>query len=450
MSLRKNASISRREFIKLAGIGALEAGAASVGPYFLFSQRVKSHKKQLRILQWKHPIQGYDEWFQGVLAKEWGEKNDTEVTVDFVPGEEIDERASKEAAASKGHDLTMFMSPPARYERYGIDHKEVYQEAQARHGQMILLAYKSTFNPKTRKYFAFSDCYMPVASNWLSDSWKRIGLPGGPTDYDTLRSGAKQIRKQFGIPCGLGLAKNLTSNVALVSLLWSFGAVLQDERGNVAINSKETIEALKYMRTLYQESEMPEVLTWRSDSNVRDMLDEKISFTMNAIFLSRAAERKSPEVAKHILVNPALRGHFLWLACPHITSCYVIWDYAENKDGAKRFLVNLIDNYSTALQVSELCNFPCFPSVAPNLLGQLSKDPQAEPAYKYMALEDALHWTRNIGYPGYATAATDEVFANFVIPAMFAQAVRGRLSPEDAAAAAEKEVNRIVTKWEDT
>jgi multiple sugar transport system substrate-binding protein len=440
--------ISRRDFLRLAGIGAVATRAASAGPFFLFSERAKSNRGKLRILQWKHPVPGYDEWFENALAKEWGEKNDTEVIVDHVPVEEIGRRADAETAAGAGHDLVWFPYPPAPYERHAIDHNEIYQEVQARHQQMILLAHKSTFSPRTKKYFAFSDCYMPCASNWLFDAWKRIGLPGGPTDYDTLRRGAREIRKKFGIPCGFGLGSNLTSNVALQALLWSFGGFLQDERGNVALNSRETAEALRYSKALYRGSETPEVFAWQWDSNVKQMLEKKISFTMSAIFLTRQGEQEKSEAVRDILVSPALKGQFFWLACPHVTSCYVIWDFAENKEGARRFLVHLIDNYSGVLKASRLSNFPCFPSLAANLRTQLLNDPDATPPYKYMGLEDALHWTQNLGHPGYATAPVVEIFQKSVVPRMFAEVVRGALSPAEAAAAAEREAKRIFAKWE--
>ena len=52
-----------------------------------------------------------------------------------------------------------------------------------------------------------------------------------------------------------------------------------------------------------------------------------------------------------------------------------------------------------------------------------------------------------MGYPGYATAAIDEVFNTFVLPTMFAKAARDEMKPEEAVAAAEKEIKRIFDKW---
>lgn len=439
--------ISRRDFIKLARSGTLALGAASAGPFFSFPDRARARQKTLKVLQWKHFVPGYDQWFDDVFAKHWGQEHDTRVIVDHVPLEAIHARAAAEVTARKGHDLTMFVSPPAGYEKQVIDHWEVYREVEQKHGNLIRLAHRSTFNPKTKKYFAFADSYVPAATNFLWDRWAEIGLIFGPNDYETLRRGAQKIRESSGIPCGLGLAPELDSNVAMQALLWSFGGSVQDQRGNVTINSKGAVEALKYMKALYQESETPEVFTWDSSSNDRALLAGKVSCVVNAISIPRRAEKENPEMSKRIMVSPAPKGPSGWLAMPHITSCYVIWEFAENKEGAKRFLVDLIDNFPAAFKASGSCNFPCFPTMVPDLIVQLMNDPQADPHHKYAALKDALLWTTNLGHPGYATPPIEEVFNTFVIPRMFATVAKGDLSPEDAAAAAEREVKRIFEKW---
>ena len=51
-----------------------------------------------------------------------------------------------------------------------------------------------------------------------------------------------------------------------------------------------------------------------------------------------------------------------------------------------------------------------------------------------------LTWATNIGYPGYANAAIDEVYQKSVINVMFAKAAQGVLSPEDAVNEAEFEM----------
>jgi multiple sugar transport system substrate-binding protein len=443
----KAKEISRRQFLKRTG-GVLPLASAVAGPFFSFPARSEVKQKKLKILQWSHFVPSYDKWFDDVFAKEWGRKYDTEVVVDHVPFWEIQTPAAAEIKTRKGHDLVMFPSPPARHEKYVIDHREIYKQVARTQGQMVRLAHMSTFNPKTKKYFAFSDSFMPPTLNYVQDYWEHIGYGAfGPTTYDTLRDGARLIRKSLGVPVGLGLAPEPDSNIALQSLLWSFGASVQDEGGNVTINSKGTLEALKYVKTLYQESGTPEAFTWKPHSNDEALLAGKVSCAVNAVSISRRAEQENPQLSRRIRMNPWPRGPVRWLACPHIMSCYAIWQFAENQEGAKQFLVDLTDNLGTAFKVSGFCNLPCFPKTVPDLKDQVESDPHASPPHKYMALEDALFWTTNIGYPGYATPAVDEAFDSFVIPRMFAEVAKGKLTPQDSASAAEKELKQIFEKW---
>src|SRR5436853_170732 len=110
------------------------------------------------------------------------------VVVDHIASGEINARAAAEVAAKKGHDLFMFLSPPAAYEKQVIDHGEVYAAVEKKHGKKIDLAHKSTYNPKTKKYFAFSDSYVPDPGNYRKDLWEKVGFPNGPDTWDDLRT----------------------------------------------------------------------------------------------------------------------------------------------------------------------------------------------------------------------------------------------------------------------
>jgi multiple sugar transport system substrate-binding protein len=445
---RARNDISRRRFLK-AGT-ALAAGATGLVPALSCARAEKkasAAKKTLRILQWSHFVPGYDAWFDRVYTKEWGAKNGTEVIVDHMSTTEINARGAAEAAAKKGHDLFLFISPPAAYENQVIDHREIVEQVQQRHGKMIPLAEKSTFNPKTGKYFAFSDSFVPDPGNYRIDLWSQVGYPAGPSTWEDLRNGGRQIREKFGNPVGLGLSQEMDSNMALRGLLWSFGGSVQDADGRPVLQSKETVAALEFVRALYKESMTPEVFTWDPASNNRMILAGRASFVCNAISVTRTAEKENPELAKKIGLVPALQGPVRRIAAEHVMNCYVIWKFAENIDGAKQFLVDLVDVFPKVFQESEFYNFPCYPSTVPNLDTLLANDPKGIPPGKYTALSGVLDWATNVGYPGYATAAIDEVFNTFVVPTMFARVAREELTPQAAVEAAQREVERIFKKW---
>ena len=155
---KKGKGVSRRDFIKLTTAGTIAAG---MGTTFLFPERAAAQQKTLKILQWSHFVPAWDEWFNKTYTKQWGEKNNTNVIVDNINLVDLPARAASEAQAQKGHDLFMLLSPPAAYEKQTLDMTHVYQEVEKKHGKKIDLAHKSTYNPRTKRYFAFSDAYTP-------------------------------------------------------------------------------------------------------------------------------------------------------------------------------------------------------------------------------------------------------------------------------------------------
>jgi multiple sugar transport system substrate-binding protein len=435
---------TRRQFVSAAGTALAASALSSLG---CGSEKRASKKKTLHILQWSHFVPGYDRWFDGTYVRQWGERHGTEVIVDHIAPTEIVARGAAEVSAQKGHDLFLFQSPPAAYGAQVLDLADVVAEVEKRHGPMIELARKSTLDPKTGKYFAFSDSYVPDPGNYRIDLWTDVGYPKGPDSWEDLRAGGRKIKEKFGNPVGLGLSQETDSNMALRALLWSFGGAEQDADGRVVLDSKSTVAALEFARALYRETETDEVFTWDPASNNRAMLAGRISFAQNAISITRTAEKEKPEIARKIGLTPALRGPVRRIAAEHLMNCYVVWKFAENPEGAKQFLVDLVDDFGSVFRESEFYNFPCYPTTVPDLVGELSRDPKAEPHGKYAVLASVLDWTTNVGYPGYANAATDEVFSTFVIPTMFARVARGETTAEAAASAAQKEIERIFGKW---
>ncbi len=429
---------SRRDFIRLA------AGAAASG--LLFPERGRAQQKTLKIAKWAHFMPEFDRWFEDELAGEWGKRHDTQVVVDHVPAEKIGALAAAEVAAREGHDLFMFPWPPAEYQRHAIDHAEVYQAVASKHGQVARLGHRSTFNPASKKYFAFCDSWIPALLHFFQDYWAEVGMPLGPVHYGGLRSGAQSLRAKLGVPCGLALAPTLEGNVTLHTLLHGFNSMIRDASGKVVINNARTVVALEYVKDLYKGAGTPEQLTWGPSGNARAMLARKTSATTNAISLLRTAEKQSPDVAKKILVEP-LSGSGGVIAVPHVTNCSVVWSFARNQDGARQFLADLIDRSQAIYEKSKGCNFPAYPTMVPDLIGRLSNDPQADPSWKYEVLKNAPRWTVNLGHPGFADPATMEIFNSFVIPRMFLSVVKGERSPGDAAKAAEAEVTKIADKW---
>ena len=440
MTNNERKTFSRRQMLATAGNGVVGA-AAVLAPHW--ARAAKS--KTLRILQWSHFVPAYDKWFKETYVKEWGERNDTTVIVDNVEMTSVGNLAAAEIAARRGHDMVMFLLPPPSLEDHVIDHKEIYEECERKYGKPIDLAIKSTYNPKTRKFYGFSDSYVPDPVNYRKDLWDDVGVV--PASWDDIRNGARKIKQKHGIAAGFGLAPELDTNMALRSIMVAYGASEQDANGRVSLKSKETLEALKFVKALYAESMTDEVFSWDASSNNRLMLASRGSITLNAISITRTGENQKIPVAENIWLAQAAKGPARHIGLQHLLDVYVIWKFAENIDGAKQFLVDFVGASRQVFQASEFYNFPCFPKTVPDLQSLIAKDAKSVPADKYKIFHNVTNWTANLGYPGYANAAIDEIYNSWLISSMFAKSASGKLSPEAALAEASSAANGIFEKW---
>lgn len=444
MNRNKIEKASRRDFLRLA------VTTAAFGPFFAFPARALASQRTLKIAKWGHFLPEFDQWFVKVMAPEWGKRNDTKVIVDLVPIEEIRTRALAEVRAGKGHDLFVFPWPPAEFSGDVIDHAGIYQAVAPRYGAIQQLAHRSTFNFKSKTYFAFADSWIPTPLQFFQDYWAQAGLPLGPVHYGGLLSGGKRIKDNLGIPCGLAFSPTLEGNVTLHTLLYAFRAWPLDGDGNLLFNRNVfAVQALKYIQQLYHDTGTPEQLAWGPAGNVSAMLARRTSCSMNGVGLLRTAEMENPATAKQIWIQAPLLGRngMGVTALPHVTNCSAIWNFAENTEGAKKFVAHLADISSDGYEQSKGCNFPIYPKAVPDLVVRLEKDAQSDPPYKYYQLKDALHWTPNLGVPGVPTPAFMEIFNTSVVPRMVARMLKGDQSAEDAAASGAAEMQRIIEKW---
>jgi multiple sugar transport system substrate-binding protein len=237
---RREGRYDRRELIRRAG-----AGAASVGfaPAFYGPLRFKGRwlKGDLSLITWAHFVPAFDVWLDKTWAPQWGQRNDVEVKIDHILNTLLPARAQAEAAAKSGHDIFFDLAPRAQQEDNVINHNEIVQEVQRKVGKIGRLAHKATYNPKTKKYFAFSDNYVPDPVVWRHDVWNGIGL--SPNTWENVRKAAPKL-KAAGHPMGIGQSADIDSNMALMSFLMCFGSFVQNERHQVTIKSMRTVEAV--------------------------------------------------------------------------------------------------------------------------------------------------------------------------------------------------------------
>jgi multiple sugar transport system substrate-binding protein len=171
--------MSRRRFLQAsAGLTLLvacgsnddESSTGATGVSSTLQEPTRKLSGNLRILQWSHFVPRHDRWFDGFVA-DWGRQVGVNVSVDHINLADIQARAAAEISAREGHDLIEFLSPPSAFEQSLLDLSDVNEEAKRRFGDQIGFCTRSSFNPKTKKYYGF--CH-----GWVPDPSTRTWQPG--------------------------------------------------------------------------------------------------------------------------------------------------------------------------------------------------------------------------------------------------------------------------------
>jgi multiple sugar transport system substrate-binding protein len=447
---RREGRYDRRELIRRAGAGAAAVGVAGsgFGQAFYGPLRFKGQwlKGELTMITWAHFVPAFDTWLDKTWAVQWGQRNDVDVKIDHILNTLLTARAEAEASAKSGHDIFFNLAPPAVLEDQVINHKEIVQEVTRKVGKIGRIAHKATYNPKTKKYFAFSDNFVPDPVIWRRDIWNGIGH--SPSTWDQVRRAAPKL-KAAGHPIGIGQSAEIDSNMALMSFLMCFGSFVQNADHQVTIKTKRTVEALKFMADIYQRGMTDEIFGWDPAGNNNFLYSGKGSMIFNAISATRTPEDRNLPFAKDLWIWPIPKGPYGRMGYEHVMGCWWIWKFSKNKAAAKKFLADLEINYRAAFEASKFYNFPSHPGALPfNRIRRMVAQDKHRPLGKYSILTTiAQKYTTNPGHPGFTNAAFSEMFNKFLIPKMFAQVSQKKMTAQEAVNAADREIKTIYRKW---
>lgn len=408
---------------------------------------------EVQILQWSHFVPQYDIWFDP-FAEAWGEANGVGVTVDHINLAELPAATAAAIDAGEGPTLIELNLAAANFVEGVQDLTDVNMQAQEMFGPQAETCTANSYLPANEKWYGYCHAWVPDPGDYDRAMWTEAGFPDGPETWADLLEGGAYIRDNLGVPMGLGLSPEIDSNMAMRAIIWSFGGSIQDENECVTIDSPEVIDAVNYVIDLYNNTMTEEVFSWNAASNNQGLIAGELSYILNSISAYRSLQKIDPEAADNIGFVPALSGpngdqH----ASAHVWNIYIIPNYVEGPEleAAKAFLLHLTANYNQAVFNSELYNFPAFESTAPQLFeegGWLDNDPfGSRPPDKLKVLATAKDWVTYLGWPGPSNPAVAEIYATNVIPTMMGQAALGELTPEEAVAEAEMQINDIFDKW---
>ena len=433
---------SRRDFLKTTA-GAAAAGTIGVGGATwsadAFAQGKWTPEKgaKLRVLRWKRFVQG-DEDMWMANTKKFSEQYKIEVRVDHEGWEDVRPKAAVAANVGSGPDVIISTFEDAhQYPEKLVDVTDVCNYLGGKYGGWYDVC-KSYCTEKGKWVAVPMGCAGNSVVHRIS-AMKAAGFDTFPKDLAGFLKLAQGLKAK-GLPPGFALG-NATGdgNVWTHWLVWSHGGKMVDEKGNVVINSPETIAALEYGKQLY-ETFIPGTLSWLDPNNNKAFLDGQIGMTTNGISIYYAAKTSQDPKIKEMVadighanlpVGPVGKTTELNLFFP-----MMVFKYSKFPNAAKAYLAFMTEKEQYEPWMKSSIGYVTQPLKAYESAPIWTEDPKHTPYRDSMKI---MLPNGHAGPMGYASAAT---MADFIMVNMVAEAVSGAKTPKEAVERAAQRASR--------
>ena len=428
-------SLKRRAFLRVSA--ATTAGLA--GLLLARTAPLMAQERELKLLTWSHFVPTSDAELKRQL-EEFGALAGVNVRMDRVAHLQLPAIMASEVQGQKGHDLTIAGDAnPHLYSKHLVNLDDLHDKISRRGG-----GYANTVLGKGRDghYRALPWYFITGPLALRTDLIAEIGENLPDTWEDVYRIGKKLKAK--GYPLGFPLSHGGDSNGTVRAIIWSWGGKLvEDDSKTVAFNSKETVEALKFIKALYQDCMEEEILAWDDRNNNVCLNSGRCSMILNPISAYNSArrdnamipgtERPIHTVINHILPPKGPAGR-------HSPAAHVaigIWKWSAVQELAKEFLEWHFQpqQQEKFLTASQGYNQP--------FLKAFSMHPIYASNPKYYFAPYIANYIHAVGWPGVPTAAAQAVADQFIMPDAAATHATGRMTAEQAVKKAEMQIKRI-------
>jgi multiple sugar transport system substrate-binding protein len=394
------------------------------------------------LLQWNHFIPTADPFFKQ-QAEDWGKQTGVNLTVETINANDLVPRFTAALQGQSGPTI------------FQMQHLQPYAFAE---GMQDLTDLAKEFEPKYGKYYdqvnqsgLVDGKYRGIPYNIVGNAFvyrksmfDKAGVTKVPETWDEFRTAAKAL-KASGKPIGQTYGQTFGDAPSFFyPLMWAFGGKeLQDDSKTVAINSKETIDAVKFGADLWKEGLDERGLSWDDNNNNAAFLAEEISATLNgsSIFFvgagldGKTAAKEWSADMDHFLPPKGPVGQFAWfLAFTHGIPTYV---KGKELDASKEFLRYIYDPKQYDAWFEQNKGYSVGPGDRMETHAMWNSLPKPLAPFR-----TAGKIGRALGYAGKPSAKVQEVQSKYVIVNMFARAVQGT-SAEDSVKQAETEMKQI-------
>ncbi len=439
-------TIGRRRFLRLSGAGAVAAGSGGLAT-ILASGRAPAFAQgtTLHWLKFVDFVPVSDQLLRGKITDECKKALGIDLRVETINGDGVQARISSAIQSKTGPDILMAVNNWAQlYAASVVDVSDVAEEIGKAQGGYYETAHAVANDGK--KWIAVPYTILGVLfanrTSWFND----VGHGPGkfPQTWDEYRAAGKLLKPKSQ-PFGQTLAHAFGDGPAFwYPYLWSWGGKEVEADGKtVALNSKETIESVKFAVPFWKECFDEGGLSWDDAGNNRAFLSNTISSTSNGASIYLLARSKpdtyltetGTPICKDMFHAPLPKGPAGQFSY-HVPFSNIVPTYTSNQKAAKDFL-----RWFQSKPIYE----QWFTSQQGFSVGA-TKIWEQDPLWKIdpvMApFRTAAESGRFAGYAGPSGRAAAEAISKFVIVDMYTKAVQG-MAPEDAVKWAHGELVQI-------
>lgn len=430
-------TVTRRSFLKTV---AWASGAVIGLPSFWQYAHAQT---TLSIATGDHWVPGQNDVYKQIV-EEWGKANNVQVKIDFI-GRELMTIAAAEARGGTGHDIILLPTFNGTFykdklepmndvvegiiKQYGeIDENARYLSYQD--GVWITVpspVFSHSYPMVSRIDYWKQYADIDVTEIFPPDASKRDPKKVAAYTYDAFLVACKKLAAaghMFGNP----ISECTDANDWLCPLLVSFGSILVTEKGDITIESDETLAGIEFVVELTKS--MPnDIFGWDDASNNRWIISGNGSAIQNPPSAWAVAKRDRPDVAAQLWHHdtPAgPKGRYRGA----LFSTFGLWKFSKSKQAAKDLQTYLLQKeqqwkllYAAQgydmPQIKAFYSHPVWEEIVPPPGGQ----------YNYIPRGDE----RIIigGWPAKPAIAA-QIYSKYLVPVMIAKAATGEMSSKEA------------------
>jgi multiple sugar transport system substrate-binding protein len=438
------ARVTRRRFLQASSAGALAAKSGGIAGILAAGQApAYAQATSVHWLKWVDFVPASDQLLKKDMVPEAEKALGIKINLETINANDLQPRITAAIQSGSGADLIMaFNNWPYLYADSIVEMTELAESVSANEGGLYKYARSlcSDGNRFMSMPWAVIGGMIAYRKSWFDE----IGVTTFPETWEAYREAGKKLKAK-GRPVGQTLGHTFGDAPGFTyPLLWSWGGKEVEADGKtVAINSKETLESVKFMTAFWKEAHDEGGLAWDDTNNNRAFLSQTISATLNgaSIYIEslrnpdKYVTEKGAQMKTDIQHAPLPKGPAGQFGF-HLLQSHMLMKYSKNQEAAKKLVqwLQTNTNYEKWFLSQKGFATPCTAAWEKHKLWD--EDPVMAP-YKV-----AARLGQAPGFAGPPNAKAAEVWTKYIITDMYAKAVQG-MPAEEAVKSTEEELKKV-------